>query len=208
MVAWLVWKLCSSAWTQVFPVACSGSSIQNGLKASNEAQHFQGTSVEEATLHGEVTTPCSQEVDHVESDPEVQPTIATVNHAGKETGYVAATAPVAEKSAEDNGESVAKPGAAASLEAMTLENLKDLATEVGIKEDGVGWPKCCPPDGNKPDVIIAFLSPNKLDKLTKINLETLATKLGIKEDGVGWPKCCPPDGNKPDIIKTILKPAQ
>ena len=43
-----------------------------------------------------------------------------------------------------------------SLDGMTLKELKELATRRGLKQPGVGWPKCCPPTGNKPDIIVAL----------------------------------------------------
>ena len=39
---------------------------------------------------------------------------------------------------------------------MSKDDLKELAEERGIKEDGVGWPTCCPPQGNKDDIIKAL----------------------------------------------------
>jgi hypothetical protein len=40
---------------------------------------------------------------------------------------------------------------------MNLVDLKGVAEDVGLKKTGVGWPKCCPPNGNKADVIAALL---------------------------------------------------
>ena len=45
----------------------------------------------------------------------------------------------------------------AELEKKTLADLKDLAEAEGLKEAGVGWPTCCPPDGNKGDIVKALL---------------------------------------------------
>lgn len=39
---------------------------------------------------------------------------------------------------------------------MNLEDLKELAEECGIKVVGKGWPTCCPPNGNKADIIKAL----------------------------------------------------
>ncbi len=40
---------------------------------------------------------------------------------------------------------------------MSLDELKEpeLATECGLnlKKQGVGWPTCCPPDGNRANII-------------------------------------------------------
>eukprot|EP01046_Picozoa_sp_COSAG06_P050223 COSAG06_NODE_7906_length_2336_cov_3.474743_2_plen_107_part_00 len=44
----------------------------------------------------------------------------------------------------------------ASLESMTVPQLKEMAEKRGIKQPGVGWPKGCPPKGNKPDIIRAL----------------------------------------------------
>ena len=86
---------------------------------------------------------------------------------------------------------------------MTLEALKPLAVKICFKEDDVGWSKCCPPNGNKPDIIDALLNKEKLNKLTVDHLKTLAEDIGVKEKGVGWDKCCPPTGLKADIIAAI-----
>ena len=39
---------------------------------------------------------------------------------------------------------------------MNLAGLKKLAEERGVKKQGVGWAKCCPPDGNKDAIIKAL----------------------------------------------------
>ena len=39
---------------------------------------------------------------------------------------------------------------------MSKEDLMVLAEQLGIKEPGVGWPKCCPPKGNKDDIVRAL----------------------------------------------------
>ena len=36
---------------------------------------------------------------------------------------------------------------------LSLPDLKRLAEKRGIKEPGVGWPTCCPPDGNRANII-------------------------------------------------------
>lgn len=41
-------------------------------------------------------------------------------------------------------------------EEMTVAQLKQLATEREIKKQGVGWPSCCPPDGNTSAIIDAL----------------------------------------------------
>ncbi len=99
---------------------------------------------------------------------------------------------------------------------LSLDDLKRLAEERGIKEPGVGWPTCCPPNGNKPDIIKALTKPGgsgggasagpsrvPYDDLSLDDLKRLAEERGIKERGVGWPTCCPPNGNRPDIIKAL-----
>ena len=45
----------------------------------------------------------------------------------------------------------------AELEKKTLADLKALAEAEGVKETGVGWPTCCPPDGLKGDIVKAML---------------------------------------------------
>ena len=44
------------------------------------------------------------------------------------------------------------------LEGMTKVQLQELAVEAGIKQPGVGWPKCCPPKGTKQDIVDALLA--------------------------------------------------
>jgi hypothetical protein len=39
---------------------------------------------------------------------------------------------------------------------MTVVELKAEAERQGVKQAGVGWPTCCPPDGNKADIIAAL----------------------------------------------------
>jgi uncharacterized protein YunC (DUF1805 family) len=42
---------------------------------------------------------------------------------------------------------------AGDFDDMTLDELKEAAEELGIKQPGVGWPTCCPPKGNKADIL-------------------------------------------------------
>jgi hypothetical protein len=42
------------------------------------------------------------------------------------------------------------------------------------KEDDVERDKCCPPKGNKPDIIDAFLNKETLDKLTVDHLKYMS----------------------------------
>ena len=46
---------------------------------------------------------------------------------------------------------------ASKLQLQTLADLKKEAERRGIKKKGVGWPTCCPPNGNRADVIQALL---------------------------------------------------
>jgi len=39
---------------------------------------------------------------------------------------------------------------------MSLEQLKLLAVERGVKREGVGWAACCPPAGSKADIVRAL----------------------------------------------------
>jgi len=55
------------------------------------------------------------------------------------------------------------------LEDLKLDELKALAQEHGVKKAGVGWPICCPPAGNKADIIVAL------------------TEAGVDEDGGATP---------------------
>jgi hypothetical protein len=41
---------------------------------------------------------------------------------------------------------------------MSLEQLKLLAVERGVKREGVGWAACCPPAGSKADIVRALLA--------------------------------------------------
>jgi len=42
------------------------------------------------------------------------------------------------------------------MKEMNKTDLQKLAEKVGLKNKGVGWPKCCPPKGNKSDIIKAL----------------------------------------------------
>jgi hypothetical protein len=94
---------------------------------------------------------------------------------------------------------------------MSLDELKELAKECGLKKQGVGWPTCCPPDGNRADIIKALkkfdsAAPStQIEKMSLDELKELAKECGLKKQGVGWPTCCPPDGNRADIIKALKK---
>ena len=46
-------------------------------------------------------------------------------------------------------------GAEAAMK-MKLDELKYLAEEVGVKQPGVGWGVCCPPNGRKEDIVRAL----------------------------------------------------
>ena len=39
------------------------------------------------------------------------------------------------------------------LPSMSLSKLQKMAIDSGIKRPGEGWSKCCPPTGNKTDII-------------------------------------------------------
>ena len=58
---------------------------------------------------------------------------------------------------------------------LSLDDLKRLAARRGIKERGVGWPTCCPPNGNKPDIIKALKKQDRaeqdiIDKMSKLTI--------------------------------------
>ena len=55
-------------------------------------------------------------------------------------------------------ESVPVGMAAASLADLGVPALKDMATKLGIKTKGVGWPRCCPPSANKAHIVEAITS--------------------------------------------------
>ena len=61
----------------------------------------------------------------------------------------------ASKSLRDRKKSY-EAGLKRRLAALNQE-AKDLAEAEGLKEAGVGWPTCCPPDGNKGDIVKALL---------------------------------------------------
>jgi hypothetical protein len=74
---------------------------------------------------------------------------------------------IAEKIAElklEMEESIAKKlttlraehSAPESLARWTVPELHAEALALGIKRRGVGWPSCCPPRGNKKDIIAAI----------------------------------------------------
>jgi hypothetical protein len=101
---------------------------------------------------------------------------------------------------------------------LSLDDLKRLAEERGIKKPRVGWQRCCPPNGNRPDIIKALKKQDRggggasagpsrgpYDDLSLDDLKRLAEERGIKEPRVGWQRCCPPNGNRPDIIKALEK---
>jgi hypothetical protein len=107
---------------------------------------------------------------------------------------------------------------------MKLVDLKELAEKRGIKVEGRGWSTCCPPNGNKADIIMALEkhgggSGGKkalekhggggggmyYDDMNLEDLKELAEKRGIKVEGKGWSTCCPPNGNKADIIMALEK---
>jgi len=41
----------------------------------------------------------------------------------------------------------------ADYDDMTLSELQAVAEKLGIKQPGIGWPTCCPPNGNKADIL-------------------------------------------------------
>ena len=51
---------------------------------------------------------------------------------------------------------IMRTGSGIVYDSMNVADLKQLAERRGIKEQGVGWPVCCPPDGNKDDIIRAL----------------------------------------------------
>jgi len=68
----------------------------------------------------------------------------------------------------------------ADLESMPVEGLKELATEIGVRKDGVSWGVCCPPHGRKHDILQALLVALQ-DAELKVWLEPMR-KIGIGAD--------------------------
>lgn len=85
---------------------------------------------------------------------------------------------------------------AAALRVMTQAELETLAVRLKIKDEGVGWPRCCPPFGNKADIASAILSFESLWPKPRAELQELALELGV---------ACGANGRKCDVIVAILR---
>jgi len=77
------------------------------------------------------------------------------------------------------------------LEGKSLEELKHIAHTRGIKVEGQGWAKCCPPDGNKIDIFHCIQA--------KLNGKP-STKIG---PGIGKKPKCDKRGKPPIKVKTL-----
>ena len=55
---------------------------------------------------------------------------------------------------------------------LSLDDLKRLAEERGIKKPRVGWQRCCPPNGNRPDIIKALdrLEQDLIGPMSKLSI--------------------------------------
>lgn len=67
---------------------------------------------------------------------------------------------------------------ASALKALTQVELEVLAVKLKIKEDGIGWPRCCPPNGNKQDVVSAILRFEELWPKPLVELQGWLLELG------------------------------
>merc|ERR1719356_1086665 len=69
---------------------------------------------------------------------------------------------------------------ATNLENKTKAKLEILAVAMGIKRARVGWATCCPPRGNKPDIVSALLKAWKFSRQSQTELQELAIEKHIK----------------------------
>lgn len=65
-----------------------------------------------------------------------------------------------------------------ALKALTQVELEALAVKLKIKEDGIGWPRCCPPTGNKQDMVSAVLRFEELWPKPVAELQAWVSELG------------------------------
>lgn len=75
------------------------------------------------------------------------------------------------------GERNAARGAA--LREKTYPELEERAQQLGIKTEGLGWAKCCPPSGCKDDLASAIVRVEDLRRKSKPDLKSLAGKLRL-----------------------------
>eukprot|EP00930_Biecheleria_cincta_P082463 TRINITY_DN72194_c0_g1_i1.p1 TRINITY_DN72194_c0_g1~~TRINITY_DN72194_c0_g1_i1.p1 ORF type:complete len:719 (-),score=116.16 TRINITY_DN72194_c0_g1_i1:87-2243(-) len=68
---------------------------------------------------------------------------------------------------------------ATALKALTQLELEALAVKLKIKEDGIGWPRCCPPTGNKQDMVCAILRFEELWPKPVAELQAWVSELGV-----------------------------
>ena len=72
-----------------------------------------------------------------------------------------------------------------TYDSKTVAELKEIAERRGVKRPGVGWAKCCPPDGNR-DAIIAALR-----RLNGSSSGGAASSSGGSSSGSGCGVKCP-----------------
>ena len=84
-------------------------------------------------------------------------------------------------------ESLLNESKRSDLELLTVPKLKELAEARGIKQVGIGWPKCCPPEGTKKDIITALMGPDQvLPQLQGLTgkVQQLSTEMARLDDKV------------------------
>jgi tetratricopeptide (TPR) repeat protein len=98
-----------------------------------------------------------------------------------------------------------------TLRSMNKADLEKLAVRVGLKKKGVGFPTCCPPTGNRLDIINALSRSGLLsdvpteEGLRNKGIKELADEAvsrGLKENGVTWKDTC--GGYTKDNIIALL----
>jgi len=72
-----------------------------------------------------------------------------------------------------------KAARGATLREKTYPELEERAQQLGIKAEGLGWAKCCPPSGCKDDIASAIVRVEDLRRKPKPELKSLAAKLRI-----------------------------
>lgn len=91
------------------------------------------------------------------------------------------------------------------LRKLSLAPLEALAVKLGIKIEGVGWARSCPPEGSKANLVSALLRYEEVLCKTKVQVQALAADAGLWEKGGSWARCCPPSGRKSDIVLALWR---
>jgi len=88
----------------------------------------------------------------------------------------------------------------------TLDGLRSLAEQLGVKKPGIGWPLCCPPNGTKIDIQRAVLKHvGKSDPIEKLVSNRLCVERAISSSTIESTSTLSSDDSSTNTTKLLSK---